>query len=95
MEHDKQNSNTLLSNTNVNDHEKLREYDIFIDKGRYHVSKLPRGYRKISVYTIFDVKHDGCHHAWVVAEGHLTEVPTASVHLGVVFLQGLRAWYSP
>ena len=33
MELDKQNGNTLWSNVNVLEHEKLREYDVFIDKG--------------------------------------------------------------
>ena len=63
MELDKQNDNTLWSNANVLEHEKLRKYDVFIDKGRYHVSKVPQGYQKISVHTIFDVKHDGRHRA--------------------------------
>ena len=43
------------------------------------------------MYTIFDVKHDGRHRAWVVADGNLTEVPTESVYSGVVSLCGLRA----
>ena len=71
MELDKRNGNTLWSDANTLEHEKLREYDVFIDKGQYHISKVPRGYRKISVHTIFDVKHDGRHRAWVVADGHL------------------------
>ena len=33
MELDKQNGNTLWSDANVLEHEKLREYDVFIDKG--------------------------------------------------------------
>ena len=91
MELDKRNGNTLWSDANTLEHEKLREYKVFIDKGKYHVSKVPRGYRKISVHTIFDVKHDGRHRARVVADGHLTEVPTESVYSGVVSLRGLRA----
>ena len=37
------------------------------------------------------MKHDGRHRARVVADGHLTDVPTESVYSGVVSLRGLRA----
>ena len=37
------------------------------------------------------MKHDGRHCTRVVADGHLTEVPTESVYSGVVSLRGLRA----
>ena len=86
MELDKRNGNTLWSDANTLEHEKLRKYDVFIDKGQYHVSKVPQGYQKISVHTVFDVKHDRRHRARVVADGHLTDVPTESVYSGVVSL---------
>ena len=41
---DKQNGNTLWSDANVLEHEKLCEYNVFIDKGQYHVSKVPQRY---------------------------------------------------
>ena len=91
MELDKQNGSTLWSDANVLEHEKLRKYDVFIDKGRYHVSKVPQVYQKINVHTKLDVKHVERHHAQVVADGHLTEVPTESIYSGVVSLQGLCA----
>ena len=68
----------------------MREYDVFIDKGSYHESKIPHGYKKISVHLIFDVKHDGRHKARCVADGHLTDTPVDSVYAGVVSLRGFR-----
>ena len=39
---------------------------------------------------MFDIKHDGRHKARLVADGHLTEVPSSSVCSGVVSLRGIR-----
>ena len=58
---DRQNGNTKWFDANVEEHKKLQEYDVFIDKGVYQNAKVPVGYRKICVHTIFDVKHDGQH----------------------------------
>ena len=58
--------------------------------GLFNTTKIPKGYRKIRVHTIYDVKHDGRHKARVVADGHLTATPTESVYSGVVSLRGLR-----
>ena len=33
----------------------------------------PIGYKKICVHFVFDIKHDGCHKARLVADGHLTD----------------------
>jgi hypothetical protein len=61
-----------------------------LNKGEFHKGKIPEGYRKIKVHTIFDVKHDGRHKARVVANGNLTDTPLESVYSGVVSLRGLR-----
>ncbi len=37
-----------------------------------------------------DVKHDGCHKAHLVDDGHLTNIPFKSVYSGVVSLHGLQ-----
>jgi hypothetical protein len=69
------------------EHGQLSEYEVFVDKGKFHEGNIPEGYRKIMVHTIFDVKHDGRHKARVVANGNLTDTPLYS---GVVSLRGLR-----
>ena len=68
----------------------LKEYEVFIDKGRFAGCRIPRGYQLIQIHTIFDVKIDGRHKARVVADGHLTATPIESVYSGVVLLRGLR-----
>jgi hypothetical protein len=72
------------------EHGQLAEYEVFVDKGKFHEGNIPEGYCKIEVYTIFDVKHDGRHKACVVANGNLTNTPLESVYSGVVSLRGLR-----
>ena len=37
---------------------------------------------------MFDVKHDECHKAWMVADGHLTVIPIDSIYSGVVSVHG-------
>ena len=80
----------MWRDANILEHKKLAEYDVFVDKGQFAESKIPKGYKKISVHTVFDVKHDGQHRARVVADGHLTDVPLESVYAGVVSLRGIR-----
>ncbi len=65
----------------------LHEYKTFKDLGKG--AKAPAGYQKIRVHLVFDVKHDGQHKSWLVADGHLTEVPLYRIYSGVVMLQGL------
>jgi len=52
--------------------------------------KAPEGYWKIRVHLVFDIKHDGQHKSWLVADGHLTEVLLDSIYSGVISLQGLH-----
>ena len=67
----------------------LDEYRVFIDKGLFHINKVPQGYQLIKVHLVFAVKHDDRHKAQMVADGHLTKVPLNSVYAGVVSLCGL------
>ena len=72
------------------EYKKLKEYEVFTDKGKFAGCRIPRGYQLIRVHTILDVKVDGRHKARVVADGHLTAPPTKSVYSGVVSLRGLQ-----
>jgi hypothetical protein len=70
-------------NTKYRDAEKLEmsqhaEYSTFKSLGKG--SPGPDGYKKIRVHFGYDVKHDGCHKASLLAGGHLTNVPVDSVY---------------
>ena len=66
LELDKKNGNTKWFNTNVLEHKKLNEYEVFIEKGKYTILKIPCGYHKVRIHTVFDIKHNGQHRARVV-----------------------------
>ena len=68
----------------------IKDYKVFIDHGMYDESKVPPGYTVIKGHLVFDVKHDGRHKAWFVADGHLTDAPLESVYAGVVSMRGLQ-----
>jgi hypothetical protein len=68
----------------------LAEYDTFRDLGHKDTASPPTGYKKIRTHLIYDCKHDGRHKAWMVAEGHLTDILLESVYSSVVSLRGLR-----
>lgn len=87
---DAKNGNTRWQDATILEVTQLFEYRTFIDKGHIRVAIIPKGYRKIKVHLVFDVKHDGRHKVRCVADGHLTEVPLDSVYSGVVSLRGLR-----
>ena len=89
-EFDKFAGNTRWMDSNKLEHDQLQEYNTFIDKGVFSKTKIPRGYKEISVHAIFSVKHDGRFKTRVVADGHLTDIPIDSVYAGVVSLRGFR-----
>jgi hypothetical protein len=62
----------------------LNNYDCFHDQGKG--VDIPKGFSKIRVHLIYDVKHDGRHKARLVADGHITNIPVDSVYSGVVTL---------
>ena len=66
----------------------LDKYIKFNDQGKNGIS--PRGYTKIKVHLICDIKYDTRHKARYVADGNLTEVPLDSVCYGLVSLRGLH-----
>ena len=47
--------NHKWEDSNELEHEQLRDYETFIDQGIFNESKIPRGYKKISVHAIFSV----------------------------------------
>ena len=83
---DIKNGSDNWKNENKLEHEQLKEYDVFTDKGRFTCCRIPCGYQLIRVHTIFDVKVDGRHKAQVVADRHLTATPIESVYSGVVLM---------
>jgi hypothetical protein len=86
---DKQNGNTKWQDANILEHGQLSEYEVFLNKGKFHEGNIPEGYRKIKVHTIFDVKHNSRHKARALADGNLTDMLLKSVYSGVVSLRGL------
>ena len=68
----------------------LMDYDTFIDKGEFHESKIPKGFKKITMHLVYVVIHDGRFTSRLVAGGHLTDTPIDSVYSGVVSPRGLR-----
>ena len=85
---DKKNGNTKWQDATDLELQQLDTYKVFNNLGKR--SQGPKGYKKIRVHLIFDVKHDGRHKARMVADGHLTDIPVDSVYSGVVSLRGLR-----
>ncbi len=81
---DKCNGNTKWQDSTALQMSQLHEYKTFKDLG-----KGGKGFHKICVHLVFDVKHNGCHKGRPVADGHLTEVLLDSVYSGVVSLHGI------
>ncbi len=85
---DQRNGNSKWKDCTELEMKQIHEYKTFTDLG--YGTKPPSGYKKIRVHLVYVVKHDGRHKARLVADGHLTQVPTESVYSGVVSLRGLR-----
>ncbi len=90
MRLDEQNKNTKWKDAVALELLQIQEYETFKDLGHKSVGRPPQGYKKIRVHLVFDVKHDGRHKARLVADGHLTDIPTESVYSGVVSLRSFR-----
>jgi Reverse transcriptase (RNA-dependent DNA polymerase) len=85
---DKANGNTKWQDAERVEKGQLLEYNTFINRGKGGAA--PNRYKKIRCHMIYDVKHDGCHKAHLVAGGHLTDPNTESVYSGAVSLRGIR-----
>ena len=55
----RKNGNHDWIEANKLEHEQLKEYNVFTDKGRFAGCRIPCGYQLIRVHTNFDVKVDG------------------------------------
>ena len=64
----------------------LAEYDTFRDLDHKDTASPPTGYKKIRTHLVYDCKHDSRHKAWMVADGHLTDIPLESMYSGVISL---------
>jgi hypothetical protein len=90
LEIDAKNGNTKWQDAVSLELSQIDEYSTFTDIGHKDQAKIPKGYQKLRVHLVFDVKHDGRHKARLVADGHLTGEPVESVYSGVVSLRSLR-----
>ena len=75
--------------------EQIKEYQVFKDYGKavYEKDKIgnaPKGYQKLTLHFVFEVKHCGKFKARLLADGHLTREPNETVYSGVVSLRNLR-----
>jgi hypothetical protein len=90
MQFDLKNGNTLWREATNLEMSQLVEYDTFRDLGHKYTAPPSTGYKKIPTHLVYDCKHDGRHKAWMVADGHLTDIPLESVYSSVVSLRGLQ-----
>jgi hypothetical protein len=90
MQFDLKNGNTLWQEATNLEMSQLVEYGTFRDLGHKDTASPPTGYKKICTHLIYDCKHDGRHKAWMVADGHLMDIPLESLFSGVVSVRGLR-----
>ena len=88
LELDKCNGNTKWADATALELKLMDKYNVFQDCGKG--TPIPDGYKKIRVHFIYEMRHDGRHHARLVADGHLIGLPTESVYFSVVSLRGLR-----
>ena len=86
---DAQNKNTKWPVATKLEFHQLDKYETVEDAGDSKTT-APKGYTKITVHLVFDVKHDGRHKVCCIAGGHLTEIPLDSVYSGVLLLRGLH-----
>ena len=88
MEIDNTNGNNLWA---VAEEKELSQQDDYQTFHYLGVGNYPgKGYKKIRVHFVYDVKPDLRRKARLVADGHLTEIPISSVYLSVVSLKGLK-----
>ena len=75
--------------------EQIKKHQIFHDFGKtvYEKDKIanaPKGYQRMRVHSVLDVKHCGKFKARLVADQHLTKEPNEAVYSGDVSLRNLR-----
>jgi hypothetical protein len=85
---DQRNWNTLWGDAITFELTQIGDYDMFIDEGHHTKVTAPSGFKKIRVYFICDVNHDGRHKARLVDDGHLIQIHVDSAYSGLVSLRG-------
>ena len=78
---DKENNNTLWKDAIDKEMSQIKEYKTFTDHGKGRIP--PKGYKKIPVHLVFDVKYDLRRKARLVAGGHLTEPTHDNPYSGI------------
>ena len=89
LELDKENGNHLWRDAEERELNQIDEYEAFMDVG-IGTSAVPRGYKKIRVHMVYDMKVTLQRKARLVADGQLTDTPVDSVYSSVVSLRGLK-----
>jgi hypothetical protein len=70
MKLDEKAGNTMWADAEALEIGQLAAYNTFKDAGLG--TPVPDGHTSIPVHLVYDVKHDGCHKARMVAGGHRT-----------------------
>ena len=72
--------------------DQIKDYQTFQDVGKH--TDPPKGYQRIRVHLVFDVKYDlcqkACQKAWLVAGGLVTAPLEEDTYSGVVSLRSIR-----
>ena len=85
---DKRNKDTKWKDACSKELDLLNDYKCFEDAGKY--APTPKGYQRIKLLWVFDVKQDLRRRARLVAGGHMTEPIKESSYSGVVSLRSFR-----
>ena len=85
---DKNNGNTMWKDACHKELDLFQEYKCFKDAGKH--APTPKGYQRIKLIWIFDVKQDLRRRARLVAGGHMTAPIKESSYSGVVSLRSFR-----
>ena len=88
MKLDQKLGNSLWAEAEEKEFDQINEYRTLRDLGKG--GKPPPGYKRMHLYLVHDLKHDGRRKARLVAGGHLNGPPFEIVYLGVISLCGLR-----
>lgn len=85
---DKANGNTYWKDASHKELDLFEQYKCFKDAGKH--APTPKGYQRIKLIWIFDVKQDLRRRARLVAGGHMTDPIKESSYSGVVSLRSFR-----
>ena len=89
MRLDKENGNTLWQDAIKTELEQINKYKTFKVHGK--AIPPPKGYKRINVHFVFDVKFDLRRKARLVAGGHLTDpIYHDSPYTGIASIKGIR-----